>query len=224
MRKRLSKIVEESGCTVWQKPFMALRSSLRTELQDSRIFSDVQLDNWFDHTTLIATRHYYMPTKEGFENAARYESKLKLSSAVQQSAQQGPERTSQGELQNVESEQTMAVSPERYPKKCPSVPVSDHHDYLQKLLEPMYSLILEGITTLGKSNEYTHQDSNLKPSVPKAYFLKNPSSYKPMWVNSLASISNHVKTLVFTSSNVRKAQDVCSTKSWVHPVLPWVQV
>jgi len=124
MRKRLSKIVEESGCTVWQKPFMALRSSLRTELQDSRKFSDVQLNNWFGHTTKIAERYYYIPTEEGFENAARYESKLKLSSVVQQSAQQGPERTSQGELQNVESDQTMAVSPERYPKKCPSATIT----------------------------------------------------------------------------------------------------
>ncbi len=64
-------IASDSGCGwggKWPKPFMALRSSRRTELERAG-FKNHVLNDWFGHTGAIAEAHYLQTTEADFEAA-----------------------------------------------------------------------------------------------------------------------------------------------------------
>ncbi len=57
-----------AGVERWPKPFMALRSSRRTELERAG-FKNHVLNDWFGHTGAIAQEHYLQTTEADFEAA-----------------------------------------------------------------------------------------------------------------------------------------------------------
>lgn len=69
MRKAIHRIADIAGVARWQKPFMALRASRRTELERSGGHANHVLNAWFGHSGAIAEAHYLQVTEEDFESA-----------------------------------------------------------------------------------------------------------------------------------------------------------
>lgn len=66
LRTMMGRIIDRAGLTRWPKPFMALRSSRRTELERSGRFANHVLNDWFGHTGAIAETHYLQVTEDDF--------------------------------------------------------------------------------------------------------------------------------------------------------------
>lgn len=69
LRTQMGRIIDRAGLTRWPKPFMALRSSRRTELERSGRFANHVLNDWFGHTGAIAETHYLQVTEDDFSVA-----------------------------------------------------------------------------------------------------------------------------------------------------------
>ncbi len=70
LRTQFVRIVERAGVLVWPKPFVNLRSTRRTELQE--IFPDHVINTWLGHSAAVAARHYLQTTDEHWARAVDF--------------------------------------------------------------------------------------------------------------------------------------------------------
>ncbi|MBX3423413.1 MAG: tyrosine-type recombinase/integrase [Pirellulaceae bacterium] len=68
LRTQFLRILERAGIVPWAKPFVNLRSSCRTELENEGIRSHV-CDSWLGHSTAVAQKHYLQVTDADWKNA-----------------------------------------------------------------------------------------------------------------------------------------------------------
>lgn len=61
------RIIERAGVIPWPKPFINLRSTRRTELQER--FPDHVINNWLGHSGAVAEKHYLQVTEEHWGQA-----------------------------------------------------------------------------------------------------------------------------------------------------------
>jgi len=59
LRTQLGRIIEKAGIVPWQKPFVNLRASCRTDLEER--FPSHVIDSWMGHSTKVAKAHYRQP-------------------------------------------------------------------------------------------------------------------------------------------------------------------
>ena len=71
LRTQFKRIVQTAGVTTWQKPFMALRASRRTELEQTGLFTNHALNEWFGHSGAVAEMHYLQVTESDFATATK---------------------------------------------------------------------------------------------------------------------------------------------------------
>lgn len=69
LRTQLNRIVELASIKTWAKPFMAMRSSRRTELERSGKHPNHVLNSWLGHSRNIAEKHYLKVLEADFEAA-----------------------------------------------------------------------------------------------------------------------------------------------------------
>jgi len=62
LRTQLGRIIERAGVVPWPKPFVNLRSTRRTELQE--LFPDHVINAWLGHSGAVAAKHYLQVTDE----------------------------------------------------------------------------------------------------------------------------------------------------------------
>lgn len=67
LRTQLNRILERAGIVPWLKPFVNLRSSRRTELQEE--FPSHVVDAWLGHSTAVAEKHYLQVTDDHWQRA-----------------------------------------------------------------------------------------------------------------------------------------------------------
>ena len=70
LRTQFGRITEQAGLTKWPKPFMALRATHRTELEQTGLFTNHALNEWFGHSGAVAELHYLQVTESDFHTAA----------------------------------------------------------------------------------------------------------------------------------------------------------
>lgn len=68
LRTQFGRILERAGVVPWPKPFVNLRSTRRTELQER--FPDHVVNKWLGHSGAVAAKHYLQVTDEHWERAA----------------------------------------------------------------------------------------------------------------------------------------------------------
>ncbi len=69
LTSRLKKLCHRAGIPLWKKPWVNMRSTRITELEDSKAFSEAALDAWFGNTQAVRKKHYNQVTKEQLERA-----------------------------------------------------------------------------------------------------------------------------------------------------------
>ena len=69
IRTELMRIAKRAGVPAWRKPFIALRSSRRTELERSGKHPNYVLNAWFGHSGQVAEEHYLQVTEDDFAEA-----------------------------------------------------------------------------------------------------------------------------------------------------------
>jgi hypothetical protein len=67
LRTQLGRIIERAGVVPWPKPFVNLRSTRRTELQE--LFPDHVINSWLGHSGAVAAKHYLQVTDEHWQRA-----------------------------------------------------------------------------------------------------------------------------------------------------------
>ncbi len=82
LRTQFKRIVQAAGVTPWQKPFMALRASRRTELEQTGLFTNHALNEWFGHSGAVAEMHYLQVTESDFVTATKLEVGIPSSSGT----------------------------------------------------------------------------------------------------------------------------------------------
>ena len=70
LRTQFGRILERAGIVPWPKPFINLRSTRRTELQES--FPDHVVNAWLGHSGAVAAKHYLQVTDEHWGRAAGF--------------------------------------------------------------------------------------------------------------------------------------------------------
>ena len=70
LRTQFGRIIEQAGLAKWPKPFMALRASRRTELEQTELFTNHTLNEWFGHSGAVAELHYLQVTESDFVTAS----------------------------------------------------------------------------------------------------------------------------------------------------------
>ncbi len=68
LRTQLKRIIETAGVVPWVKPFVNLRSTRRTELQEK--FPDHVVNKWLGHSGAVAAKHYLQVTDEHWRLAS----------------------------------------------------------------------------------------------------------------------------------------------------------
>tara|TARA_R110002073_G_scaffold332412_2_gene518469 strand:- start:14008 stop:15270 length:1263 start_codon:yes stop_codon:yes gene_type:complete len=68
LRTQLKRIVESAGLVQWQKPFVNLRASCRTDLDDR--FPGHVVDSWLGHSSAVARKHYQQVTDDHWARAS----------------------------------------------------------------------------------------------------------------------------------------------------------
>jgi hypothetical protein len=68
LRTQFGRILERAGVVPWPKPFVNLRSTRRTELQE--MFPDHVVNSWLGHSGAVAAKHYLQVTDEHWSRAA----------------------------------------------------------------------------------------------------------------------------------------------------------
>ncbi|WP_153556763.1 hypothetical protein [Roseimaritima sediminicola] len=63
----MNRIIERAGCVPWQKTFVNLRSTRRTELQER--FPSYVVDSWLGHSSEVAAKHYLQVTVDHWDAA-----------------------------------------------------------------------------------------------------------------------------------------------------------
>ena len=64
----LHRIIERAGCKPWEKTFVNLRSTRRTELQEA--FPSHVVDEWMGHSSKVAEDHYLQVTSDHWSAGA----------------------------------------------------------------------------------------------------------------------------------------------------------
>jgi hypothetical protein len=67
LRTQFARILERAGVIPWPKPFINLRSTRRTELQER--FPDHVVNGWLGHSGAVAAKHYLQTTDEHWQRA-----------------------------------------------------------------------------------------------------------------------------------------------------------
>ncbi|WP_430454716.1 tyrosine-type recombinase/integrase [Rhodopirellula europaea] len=67
LRTNLTRIIERAGLVPWPKPFVNLRASCRTDLEER--FPSHVVDAWLGHSTKVARKHYLQVTEAHHERA-----------------------------------------------------------------------------------------------------------------------------------------------------------
>ena len=71
LRKALHRIADHAGVERWQKPFICLRASRRTELERSGGLANHVLNDWFGHSGAVAETYYLQTTEADFDLAVK---------------------------------------------------------------------------------------------------------------------------------------------------------
>jgi len=74
LRTQFGRILEVAGVKPWPKPFINLRSTRRTELQE--VFPDHVVNAWLGHSGAVAAKHYLQVTDEHWGNGANFGSPI----------------------------------------------------------------------------------------------------------------------------------------------------
>lgn len=69
LRTELNRIVFRTGNQPWDKPFINMRASCRTELENTGKYATHVLNAWFGHSTAIAHKHYLQVTEDDYARA-----------------------------------------------------------------------------------------------------------------------------------------------------------
>ena len=72
LRTQLLRILRRAGIVPWQKAFVNLRASCRTDLQE--VFPDHAINTWLGHSSKVAEKHYLQTTEGHWERALVQES------------------------------------------------------------------------------------------------------------------------------------------------------
>ena len=72
LRTQLLRILGRAGIVPWQKAFVNLRASCRTDLQE--VFPDHAINTWLGHSSKVAEKHYLQTTEGHWERALVQES------------------------------------------------------------------------------------------------------------------------------------------------------
>ena len=67
LRTQMIKITESAGLSPWEKTFVNLRASCRTDLPDR--FPDHCVNTWLGHSSRVAQRHYLQTTDAHWQRA-----------------------------------------------------------------------------------------------------------------------------------------------------------
>lgn len=67
LRTQLLRILNRAGVKAWTKPFVNLRASCRTDLQE--LYPDHVVNSWMGHSSRIAAKHYLQTTDLHWERA-----------------------------------------------------------------------------------------------------------------------------------------------------------
>ena len=78
LRTTFEKIIRRAGLEPWPKPFVNLRSTCETELNEQ--FPSHVVANWLGHSVKIATKHYLQVTEEHHQRALEFRTKTNISS------------------------------------------------------------------------------------------------------------------------------------------------
>jgi integrase len=70
LRTQLGRIIHKAKVMPWPKPFVNLRSTRRTELQEN--FPDHVINAWLGHSGAVAAKHYLQVTDEHWERAGNF--------------------------------------------------------------------------------------------------------------------------------------------------------
>ena len=69
LRTQLGRIIERAGLVPWAKPFVNLRASCRTDLEER--FPSHVVDAWLGHSTRVARKHYLQVTEAHWDRAVK---------------------------------------------------------------------------------------------------------------------------------------------------------
>jgi hypothetical protein len=72
LRTNMLRIIKNAGVAAWPKLFVNLRSTRRTELQES--FPDRVVNCWLGHSAKVAAKHYLQVTDEHWTRATEFRS------------------------------------------------------------------------------------------------------------------------------------------------------
>ncbi len=75
LRTELNRIIRRTGNQPWEKPFINMRASCRTELENTGKYATHVLNAWFGHSTAIAHKHYLQVADEDYNRAVGKEEK-----------------------------------------------------------------------------------------------------------------------------------------------------
>jgi integrase len=67
LRTQLHRVLKRAGVVPWEKAFVNLRASCRTDLQEH--FPDHAINSWLGHSSRVAERHYLQTTEEHWQRA-----------------------------------------------------------------------------------------------------------------------------------------------------------
>jgi Integrase len=80
LRTTFEKIIRRAGIEPWPKPFVNLRSTCETELNEQ--FPSHVVANWLGHSVKIATKHYLQVTDEHLARALEFRTKTDNSNEI----------------------------------------------------------------------------------------------------------------------------------------------
>lgn len=72
---QFQRILTRASVKPWPKPFVNLRSTRRTELQEN--FPDHVINSWLGHSGAVASKHYLQVTDEHWETASQFGSPIR---------------------------------------------------------------------------------------------------------------------------------------------------
>ena len=80
LRTTFEKIIRKAGIEPWPKPFVNLRSTRETELND--MFPAHVVASWLGHSVQIAAKHYLQVTEEHHQRALEFRTKADISTSI----------------------------------------------------------------------------------------------------------------------------------------------
>lgn len=119
IRTHLHRIIESAGAVPWQKTFVNLRATRRTELE--HLFPSHVVNAWLGHSAKVAEKHYLQIRPDDWQKAALLDASEKCSTGAVISAHSEPSRKDGHQEDPGKNKVCMATNgqgnDEKYPRK-----------------------------------------------------------------------------------------------------------